>query len=73
MKTKNILTFAGFGLALLGGYLWMIGQISMGMILWGLTFLIIFRINRMNKNKLKNKNKFNNKHNKQINSKDNDV
>ena len=72
MKTKNILAFTGIGLALFGGYLWMIGQISFGMILWGLTFLIIFRINRMNKNRLKNKNKFNNKH-KQINSKDDDV
>lgn len=72
MKTKNILVFAGFGLALLGGYLWMIGQISIAMILWGLTFLIIFRINRMNKNRLKNKNKFNNKH-KQINPKDDDA
>lgn len=72
MKTKNILAFAGFGLALLGGYLWMIGQITFGMILWGLTFLIIFRINRMNKNRLKNKNKYSNKH-KQINSKDDDV
>jgi hypothetical protein len=72
MKTKNILTFTGFGLALLGGYLWMLGQISIAMILWGLTFLIIFRINRINKNRLQNKNKFKNKH-KQINSKDNDV
>ena len=72
MKTKNILAFAGFGLALHGGYLWMIGQITFGMILWGLTFLIIFRINRMNKNRLKNRNKYSNKH-KQINSKDDDV
>jgi len=72
MKTKNSLAFAGFGLALLGGYLWMIGQITFGMILWGLTFLIIFRINRMNKNRLKNRNKFSNKH-KQINSKDDDA
>jgi len=72
MKTKNILAFAGFGLALLGGYLWMIGQITFGMILWGLTFLIIFRINRMNKNRLKTRNKFSSKH-KQINSKDDDV
>ena len=69
MNNNNILTFTGFGLALLGGYLWMIGQISIAMILWGLTFLIIFRINRINKNRLKNKNKFKNKH-KQINSKD---
>ncbi|MFI5407262.1 MAG: hypothetical protein ACHQ1D_12230 [Nitrososphaerales archaeon] len=72
MKTRNILTFTGFGLALLGGYLWMLGQISIAMILWGLTFLIILRINRINKNRLQNKNKFKNKH-KQINSKDNDV
>jgi hypothetical protein len=72
MKTKNILTFTGFGLALLGGYLWMLGQISIAMILWGSTFLIILRINRINKNRLQNKNKFKNKH-KQINSKDNDV
>ena len=62
MKTTNILTFTGFGLALLGGYLWMLGQISIAMILWGLTFLIILRINRMNKKRLNNKNKFNNKH-----------
>ena len=72
MKTKNILTFTGFGLAILGGYLWLIGNIPFAMILWGLTFLIIFRINRMNKNRLKYKNKFKNKH-KQINSKDEDV
>ncbi|MBA2267503.1 MAG: hypothetical protein H0W19_04105 [Nitrosopumilus sp.] len=72
MKTKNILTFTGFGLALIGGYLWMINQISIALILWGLTFLIILRINRMNKNKLKNKNKFKNKH-KPIDSKDEDV
>ncbi|MDF0681050.1 MAG: hypothetical protein P0116_08810 [Candidatus Nitrosocosmicus sp.] len=72
MNTRTILTFAGFGLALLGGYLWMIGQITFGMILWGLTFLIIFRINRMNKNRLKNRYKSSNKH-KQINSKDDDV
>ncbi len=72
MKTKNILTFTGFGLALIGGYLWMINQISIALILWGLTFLIILRINRMNKNKLKNMNKFKNKH-KPIDSKDEDV
>jgi len=72
MNTKNILTFTGFGLALLGGYLWMMGNISIALIFWGLTFLIIFRINRMNKNKLKNKNKFKNKH-KPINYKDEDV
>jgi hypothetical protein len=72
MNIKNILTFTGFGLALLGGYLWMIGQISIALILWGSTFLIIFRNNRMNKNKLKNKNKFKYKHG-QINSKDEDV
>lgn len=72
MKTKNILTFTGFGLALLGGYLWMLGQISIAMILWGLTFLIILKINRINKNRLQNQNKFKNKH-KQINSKGDDV
>ena len=72
MKTKNILAFAGFGLALLGGYLWMIGQITFGMILWGLTFLIIYRINRINKNRSKYKSKINNKH-KQINTKDDDI
>ncbi len=72
MKTKNILTFIGFGLALLGGYLWMLGQISIAMILWGSTFLIILRINRINKSRLQNKNKFKNKH-KQINFKDDDV
>jgi hypothetical protein len=57
---------------LLGGYLWMVGNISIALILWGLTFLIIFRINRMNKNRLKTKTKFKNKH-KPINSKDEDV
>ncbi len=62
MKTKNILAFTGSGIALLGGYVWMIGHISIAMILWGLTFLIILRINRMNKKRLNNKNKFNNKH-----------
>jgi len=72
MKTKNIFTFTGFGLALLGGYLWMIGHISIAMILWGLTFLIILRINQMNKNRLKNKTKLKNKH-KQINSKDENI
>jgi len=72
MNTKNILTFMGFGLALLGGYLWMIGNISIALILWGLTFLIIFRINRMNKSRLKNKTNFKNKH-KPINSQDEDV
>ena len=72
MNTKNILTFMGFGLALLGGYLWMIGNISIALILWGLTFLIIFQINRINKSRLKNNTKFKNKH-KPINSKDEDV
>ena len=72
MNTKNILTFTGFGLALVGGYLWMIGNISIALICWGLTFLIIFRINRMNKNKLKTKNNFKHKH-KPINSKDDNV
>jgi hypothetical protein len=51
MSMKKILTFIGFGLALLGGYLWMINQFPLSLILWGVTFLIIIRLNRLNKEK----------------------
>lgn len=49
MNLKKILTFTGFGLALVGGYLWMINQISFALILWGFTFLIIVRLNKLKK------------------------
>lgn len=49
MNLKKILTFTGFGLALVGGYLWMINQISFALILWGFTFLILVRLNKLKK------------------------
>ena len=49
MNTKKILGIAGFGLAILGGYLWMINQFPLSLIIWGFTFLIILRLNRMKK------------------------
>jgi cytochrome c biogenesis protein CcdA len=52
VKTKNILGFIGIALALVGGYLWMINYISIALILWGLTFLIVLRLKKMNKNKV---------------------
>jgi hypothetical protein len=56
MNVKKTLGFAGFGLALLGGYLWIINQISLSLIMWGAAIVIIIRLNR-----LKKKSKYNNK------------
>ncbi len=56
MNTKKILGFAGFGLALSGGYFWMINQIPLSLAVWGLAVIIIIRLNR-----LKKKSKDNNK------------
>lgn len=56
MNVKKILGFAGFGLALLGGYLWIINQISLSLIMWGVAIVIIIRLNR-----LKKKARYNNK------------
>jgi cytochrome c biogenesis protein CcdA len=54
MNSKNVIAYIGIALALIGGYLWMINYISIALILWGITFLIIFRLKKLNKNKLKN-------------------
>jgi hypothetical protein len=51
MNTKKILGFTGFGLALSGGYLWMINQIPLSLIFWGLAILIIIKLNRFKKAK----------------------
>jgi hypothetical protein len=51
MNKKKILTVSGFGLAILGGYLWMINQFPLSLIIWGFTFLIIVRLNRLKKAK----------------------
>jgi hypothetical protein len=51
MNTRKILGFTGFGLAILGGSLWMIGHISLSLIFWGLTFIIIVKLKRLNKAK----------------------
>ncbi len=56
MNVKKILGFAGFGLALLGGYLWIINQISLSLIMWGAAIVIIIKLNR-----IKKKAKYNNK------------
>lgn len=50
MNTKKILGITGFGLAILGGYLWIINQYPLSLIVWGFTLLIILRLNRMKKN-----------------------
>jgi hypothetical protein len=57
VKTRNILAFIGIALALIGGYLWMVNYISVALILWGATFLIILRLKKMNKNKQNKRNK----------------
>ncbi|HEU5120863.1 MAG TPA: hypothetical protein VFT71_07725 [Candidatus Nitrosocosmicus sp.] len=57
MKTRNILAFIGIALALIGGYLWMVNYISVALILWGVTFLIILRLKKMNKNNPNKRNK----------------
>ncbi len=49
MNIKKILGISGFGFALLGGYLWMINQIPMSLIFWGVAILIIIRLNRIKK------------------------
>ncbi|HET6589756.1 MAG TPA: hypothetical protein VFG45_06310 [Candidatus Nitrosocosmicus sp.] len=54
MNSKNVIAYIGIALALIGGYLWMINYISIALILWGITFLIIFRLKKLNKNKFKN-------------------
>jgi hypothetical protein len=56
MNLKKIFGFAGFGLALLGGYFWIINQISWSLIMWGATILIIIRLNYIKK-KAKHNNK----------------
>jgi hypothetical protein len=56
MNLKKILGFAGFGLALLGGYFWIVNQISLSLIMWGASIVIIIKLNRINK-----KAKYNNK------------
>ena len=58
MTTKRQLGFFGFGLAILGGYFWMINQIPLSLILWGGTFLIIAKLNRMKKKSYSNRKKF---------------
>jgi hypothetical protein len=57
VKTRNILGFIGIALALVGGYLWMIA-----LILWGVTFLIILRLKKMNNNKVNRRNKLKDRH-----------
>ncbi|WP_134483039.1 hypothetical protein [Candidatus Nitrosocosmicus franklandus] len=57
MKTKNLLAFIGIALALIGGYLWMINYLSIALILWGVTFLIVLRMKKMNKNRLDKRNR----------------
>jgi hypothetical protein len=54
MNSKNIMAYIGIALALIGGYMWMINYISIALILWGITFLIIFRLKQLNKNRPKN-------------------
>jgi len=49
MNIKKILGISGFGFALLGGYLWMINQIPLSLIFWGVAILIIIRLNRIKK------------------------
>jgi hypothetical protein len=53
MKKNNLLAITGFGTAILGGYLWMVNQVPLSLILWGVTFIIIIRLNRMKKSKNK--------------------
>jgi hypothetical protein len=58
MNIKKILGFAGFGLAIAGGYFWMINQIPLSLAVWGLAIIIIIRLNRLKK---KAKKKYDNK------------
>lgn len=57
MNIRKILGIAGFVLAIIGGYFWMINQISLSLILWGATVLIIIRLNRLKKKSNKNRKK----------------
>jgi hypothetical protein len=57
MNTKKILGFAGFGLAIAGGYLWWINQIPLSLAFWGLAIIIIIRLNRLKKKAKKYDNK----------------
>jgi hypothetical protein len=57
MNIKKILGFAGFGLALFGGYLWVINQISLSLVMWGVAIVIIIKLNRLKKITKENKNK----------------
>jgi hypothetical protein len=57
MNTKKILGFAGFGLAIAGGYFWMINQIPLSLAVWGLAIIIIIRLNRLKKKAKKYDNK----------------
>ena len=57
MNVKKILGFIGFGLALLGGYLWIINQISLSLIMWGAAIVIIIKLNRLKKKDKYNKKK----------------
>lgn len=54
MNSKNIMAYIGIALALLGGYMWMINYLSIALILWGITFIIIFRLKQLNKDRTKN-------------------
>ena len=56
MNVKKILGFVGVGLAILGGYFWIINQISLSLIMWGVAIVIIIKLNR-----IKKKAKYNNK------------
>ena len=57
-----MLGFLGIALALVGGYLWMINYISIALILWGLTFLIILRLKKMNKSRVNRRNRLKDRH-----------
>jgi hypothetical protein len=54
MNVRKTLGFLGFALAIIGGYLWIINQISLSLILWGAAVLIIIRLNRLKKKLNKN-------------------
>lgn len=72
MNSKNLLAYIGIGLASVGGYMWMINYISIALILWGITFIIIFRINRLKKMELNRLNKPRNNKHKSLDNKSND-
>lgn len=62
MNSKNLIAYIGIALALVGGYMWMINYIAIALILWGLTFIIIFKLKQLNKDRFKKGTKRNNKH-----------